>query len=118
MATYLRWPMQLGPDGRFAIATSPDEVWQDRMAQLICARMGERVMRTDYGTSVAAALFENALDDPDTAIRDAVRKWLPFITVEKVSISQVKDTYAIQVDYTTPDSTQLSTTVGLEVPGE
>jgi phage baseplate assembly protein W len=110
--------MELGPDGRFAVATSPDEVWADRLAQLVCARMGERVMRNDYGTNIAAALFENALDDPDTAIREAAQKWLPHITIQKVSVNQVQDTYQIQVDFTTPDNTPLSTTVGLEVPGE
>ena len=115
---YLAWPMELGPDGRFRVATSPEEVWSDRMAQLLCARTGERAMRGDYGTTVAKALFENALDDPEQAIRQAVTKWLPHLSIDSIKIVQVTDTYQITVTYSTPDKAMLTTTVGLAVPNE
>lgn len=118
MATYLSWPLRVGPDGRFGTATSPEEVWSNRMAQLLCARMGERAMRIDYGTTVANAIFENALDDPEGAIRAAVSKWLPYLVVDKVQIVKEQDTYQITVTYTTPEKELLTTTVGLAVPGE
>ena len=115
---YLTWPMQLGPDGRFLASDNPDDVWAGRMAQVLCARTGERVMRDDYGTSVAEALFHNALDDPETAIREAVKKWLPNIQVDNVRITENVDAYSIVVEYTTPDRTVLTTSVGLAVPNE
>jgi phage baseplate assembly protein W len=118
MATYLKWPMQLGPDGRFAVAQTPSEVWINRVSQLLCARMGERVMRGDYGTNVAAALFENAMDDPETAIREAMKKWLPHLKVESVKVTQTLDTYQVGVSFSTPDNSLLEASVGVEVPGE
>jgi phage baseplate assembly protein W len=118
MATYLKWPMQLGPDGRFVVARTPDEVWAGRVSQVLCARMGERVMRDDYGTNLVASLFENALIQPEESVREALKKWLPHIKVESVSVNQVQDTYEVEVIYTTPDSSLLTTTVGIESPHE
>jgi phage baseplate assembly protein W len=88
------------------------------MAQLLCSRLGERAMRLDYGTTVAEAIFENALDSPEEAIRKAVRKWLPHLVVDKVSVLKDTDAYQVTVTYTTPDRELLTSTVGLAVPGE
>lgn len=118
MATYLKWPLQVGPDGRFVTTESPSEVWMNRMSQLLCSRMGERVMREDYGTTVPAAIFENALDNPDDAVRRAVRKWLPYVTVNSVDVLQFEAEYQVTVTFTTPEREMLTATVGVAVPGE
>ena len=115
MATYLSWPMVVDSAGHFRVATSPEEVWSNRLAQLICARMGERVMRSDYGTEVPNSLFENALIDPKEAIRTAATKWLPFLTIDDVQVKQDGDTYEVNVLYTTPERKHLSTSVSLDL---
>lgn len=75
-------------------------------------------MRGDYGTDLASSLFENALIAPEDSVKDALRKWLPHIKVEAVNISQVQDTFEVEVIFTTPDNVTVTTSVGVVVPGE
>lgn len=116
--TYLSWPMRVGPDGRIRTARTAEEVWSDRLSMLVCARMGERVMRGDYGTQVTNALFENGIDDPESAIRNAVSKWIPALVVEKVDVSQSEAAYRVVVTFTTPEGKSLTNEVSIAVPGE
>jgi phage baseplate assembly protein W len=118
MATFLSWPMRLGPDGRFRTATSPEEVWSNRLAQLVCARMGERVMREDYGTTLPQTIFENALDDPKSAITTAVGKWLPALSIDDVTVIKDEAAYQVTILFTTPEGKSLENKVSLAVTGE
>jgi phage baseplate assembly protein W len=112
--TYLRWPMRVGVDGRFETTATPDMVWGNRVSQVLSARMGERVMRSDYGLGLAEFLFETSLgENPEETVRAAVQRWLPNIRVDEVHVEQRKETWNIEVLYTTPDGSQLTTTVGV-----
>lgn len=116
-ATYLSWPMQIGSDGRFRTTSNSPEVWSNRLAQLVCARMGERVMRPDYGTEFTNDLFQNALGDPNTSIRRAVTKWLPHLTIDNVKVTSVGATHEVVITYTTPNRQMLTTSVSVGTEG-
>jgi phage baseplate assembly protein W len=77
--------------------------------------MGERVMRSDYGTEVPNSLFQNALIDPKEAIKTAALKWLPFLTIDDVKVQKDGDSYEVTVEYTTPERKHLSTSVSLDL---
>jgi phage baseplate assembly protein W len=77
--------------------------------------MGERVMRSDYGTEVPNSLFQNALIDPREAIKTAALKWLPFLTIDDVKVQKDGDSYEVTVEYTTPERKHLSTSVSLDL---
>jgi phage baseplate assembly protein W len=117
--TYLRWPLRVDASGRFETTSNPDDIWADRLVQVIACRVGERVMRSDYGTAVLENLWENDLGaDPKDVIRAAVARWLPHITVLDVIITQPDPAmYEVNVTYSTPDRKHLTTTIGLDATG-
>ena len=73
-------------------------------------------MRPNYGTNIGTAMFENqgkiekAVND---AIRSAISKWLPELTVNKINIVGFLDTGAVtvEINVTLPDFTEDSITV-------
>lgn len=117
--TYLRWPLRVDAGGRFETTSNSDEIWADRLVQVIACRVGERVMRSDYGTSVLETLWDvNLGPDPVDVIKAAVARWLPHITVLDVVITQPDPAaYEINVTYSTPDRKHLTTTIGLDSTG-
>jgi phage baseplate assembly protein W len=73
-------------------------------------------MRPTYGTNVAIAMFENqgnvekAIND---AIRSAISKWIPNLTVNDINIVGFLDTGAVTVELnvTLPDFIEDSITI-------
>ena len=103
----LRWPMKVGPDGRFLLCGSIEEGWSQRLAALISTRIPERVMRVGYGCTLPDELFSPLPDsEPDRAIRQAVGQWLPSLTVLDVRVISGVPDVLIEVDYRVPGGTE------------
>ena len=109
----------MGVDGKFETTADPDQVWANRVTMVVASRLGERVMRSDYGVALNELIFENSLGDtPEDSIRTAIVRWLPNITVQSVTITKPDtSSYEIIVMYSTPDRKYLTTTVGLDLAG-
>lgn len=104
---YLRWPLRVGSDGTFVTAASPSDVWADRMRGLVSTRVGERVMRETYGCGIGEALFQEiAVQEPESMVREAVSKWLPEITVDRVYTDHYEGVFDVDVDYTLPNGSE------------
>ena len=102
------WPaagFQAGPTGRMAMAEDDAAIRQSIML-LVSTTPGERVMRPDYGCSLARLVF--APNDETTAglaihyVRSAVARWEP--RVETLHVDAVRDpdrpeTLQILLDY-------------------
>jgi phage baseplate assembly protein W len=112
----ISFPFTLDPFGKTTSTTNQKKVYQDRVLTLLSTAVGERPMRPNYGTNIGTAMFENqgkvekAVND---AIRSAMSKWLPELTVNKINIVGFLDTGAVtvEINVTLPDFTEDSITV-------
>jgi phage baseplate assembly protein W len=112
----ITYPFALDPFGKTASTTDQRKIFQDRVLTLLSTAVGERPMRPTYGTNIALAMFENQ-GNVDKAINDAIRsaisKWIPELTVNDVLIKGFLDTGAVTVELnvTLPDFIEDSITV-------
>jgi phage baseplate assembly protein W len=112
----ITFPFTLDPFGVANTTTSQEKIYQDRVLTLLSTSVGERPMRATYGTDLATALFEtqgNATKAIETAIRTAMRTWLPELTVENIEISATDDSGRVQVNlsFVLPDFSTTAVTV-------
>ena len=117
----ITFPFTIDPFGVANTTTSQEKIYQDRVLTLLSTSVGERPMRATYGTDLATALFEtqgNATKAIETAIRTAMRTWLPELTVENIDIMATDDSGRLQVnlslvlpDFSTTAVTVYSTTL-------
>lgn len=97
----ISFPFTLDPFGVVKTTTSQEKIYQDRVLTLLSTTVGERPMRATYGTDIASALFEtqgNAEKAAETAIRTAMRTWLPEVTIERIDIQSTDDTGSLRVN--------------------
>ena len=123
----LRWPIELTPSGKFALATSDSEMWDLRMRSLLSTRQGERAMRTTYGCFLPERLFSAfSPTNPEDDVRLAVSQWLPMLSVTSVVVEETWEPAAygqqdrvlrIRVDYVTPSQDTGSSYVALADKG-
>jgi phage baseplate assembly protein W len=97
----ISFPFTLDPFGKTASTTDQRKIYQDRVLTLLSTAVGERPMRPTYGTNIATAMFENqgniekAIND---AIRSAISKWIPELTVNNIFLKGFLDTGAVTVE--------------------
>jgi phage baseplate assembly protein W len=97
----ISFPFTLDPFGKTASTTDQRKIYQDRVLTLLSTAIGERPMRPTYGTNIATAMFENqgnvekAIND---AIRSAISKWIPELTVNNIFLKGFLDTGAVTVE--------------------
>lgn len=97
----ISFPFTLDPFGVVNTTTSQEKIYQDRVLTLLSTTVGERPMRATYGTDIASALFEtqgNAEKAAETAIRTAMRTWLPEVTIERIDLQSTDDTGTLRVN--------------------
>jgi phage baseplate assembly protein W len=95
-----------GNNGYFAVNYTTKEQIKSDLRNLILTNRGERLMQPEFGCNLRQALFEQ-IDEGggvytyiQTEIETAIARWLPFITVENVSVfsdDNSKDNNSIQV---------------------
>ena len=112
----ITFPFTIDPFGVANTTTSQEKIYQDRVLTLLSTAVGERPMRATYGTDIAAALFEtqgDATKAVETAIRTAMRTWLPELTVETIDISSIDDNGKLQVNLSLvlPDFSNTAVTI-------
>jgi phage baseplate assembly protein W len=117
----ITFPFTIDPFGVANTTTSQEKIYQDRVLTLLSTSVGERPMRATYGTDLASALFETQGDATkaiESAIRTAMRTWLPELTVENIDIRSTDDSGRVQVnlslvlpDFSTTAVTVYSTTL-------
>jgi phage baseplate assembly protein W len=112
----ITFPFTIDPFGVANTTTSQEKIYQDRVLTLLSTSVGERPMRATYGTDLATALFEtqgNAAKAIETAIRTAMRTWLPELTVENIDIRATDDSGRVQVllSFVLPDFSTTAVTV-------
>jgi phage baseplate assembly protein W len=112
----ISFPFTIDPFGVVNTTTSQEKIYQDRVLTLLSTTVGERPMRATYGTDIASALFEtqgNAEKAAETAIRTAMRTWLPEVTIERIDIQSTDDTGSLRVNLSLvlPDYSSTAVTI-------
>jgi phage baseplate assembly protein W len=112
----ISFPFTLDPFGKTTSTNNQRKIYQDRVLTLLSTAVGERPMRPTYGTNIGVAMFENqgnvekAIND---AIRSAISRWIPELTVNNINIKGFLDTGAVTVELNVslPDFIEDSITV-------
>jgi phage baseplate assembly protein W len=99
-------PIQIGNTAFNQSFTSFEQVKSNIKNVLLTKRL-ERVMNPDFGSGLQELLFEMndeiLVSDVESVIRDAVEKWLPYVTVETVDVevsNELKDRNQLNVSVT------------------
>lgn len=118
----LKHPFTFDVFGKAGYATKSSKIYLDRVLTVLSTQVGQRPMSPEYGTDLASALFENEGDfivASDLAIRSAISRWVPQVSVSAVDIIDFSDDgYAnIKVQIVLPNNQGISLTVNSSVFG-
>ena len=111
-------PFNFDPFGGVASATGQEKIWADRLRSAIGTAVGERLMRSKFGTEIPQTSFATVSDMEAVIIREISRVFssqFPLLTLNEVTpIFDVKtSTINVQVLYNLPNKDQTSVSVGL-----
>ena len=95
-------------DGFFPQSKTVREQSKSNLRNLLLTSPGERVMQPEFGSNLKAILFDSfddvSSDNIEEAIREAVNRQLPYITINEVIAiqdSQAENRILVSVDYFT-----------------
>jgi phage baseplate assembly protein W len=113
------WPFAIDPSGNVATTTASGKVWADRVAAAIGTRLGERVMRSSFGSMVPDGLFADSEADATDVqghVATTFSQWLPQLTLSTVQVAgpDSSGVLRVDIDYNTPNALpgQASVVVG------
>ncbi|MGH2533458.1 MAG: GPW/gp25 family protein [Thermomicrobiales bacterium] len=87
------WAFPVRPDvrGRLAMTTTTTETIERAIRLILQTVKGERVMRPEFGSDLHLLTFASndatTVGQADYYVRQALARWEPRVTVEKVSVS-------------------------------
>ena len=113
----LKLPLSLS-DGNLVISTTQNEIWADRVRIALGTRLGERVMRPNYGTKIGAAMFDTVSSTTDIVTKEVSRVFheqfpLLEITTINSTFNEILNSLTITVVYLLPNKEQATTEVGI-----
>jgi phage baseplate assembly protein W len=98
------FPLRVDQSGAIAMTSGPSDI-DSSLRMILTTAPGERVMRPAFGCRIWELLFEpinaNTLGLMSEAVREAVGRWEPRVTVEDVRLDPEPDKGAvvIRIDY-------------------
>lgn len=110
----IKTPLEAGleRDGIFKMHRSIDDTISDNFRNLVLTNHGERLFRYDFGANLREIAFELGTEEGDfeaiNRIREAVRKFLPYINLQTFETVKTPSTYespskvGIKVTYSVP----------------
>ena len=90
----ISFPVRLGPDGRVAVSSGPDNI-REMIRVVLLTEPGERLFLPEFGGGVGRFLFE-----PNTVatrrlvqerIEEAMKRWEPRVALESVTVEEDPD---------------------------
>lgn len=113
--TAMTFPFALDDKGNVARTTDQNKIWSDRVQIAIGTRIGERVMRTDFGSKVARGLFDTvssmeALIEEDLNAVFTYQFPLLKLDVVETSYDELSNMLTVTVTYSLPNKTTISST--------
>jgi phage baseplate assembly protein W len=97
-------PFSFDTFGSVGYTSDEKKIWQDRVAMVVMTRLGERIMRPTYGTTVGNSVFENINDAVvliEQAVAGAFTTFLSplILTKVKASVDPVDGYVVIEISY-------------------
>ena len=112
----LKLPLSLD-SGNLVLAKTQNDIWADRVRIALGTRLGERVMRPNYGTKIGASLFDTVSSTSDVVKKEISRVFheqfplLELISVD-AAFNETLNSLTINVIYLLPNKDQAVTEVG------
>ena len=119
----LSFPLRADTTNNFAMTRNSLQQAQFNLKNLLLTNIGERVMHPTFGCKLLEVCFEqqdNQLPSRvDTIVREAVEKWLPYITISEVeTLTNKGDKGQIFVKVSFSTTLDPSTTLSMTVDGK
>lgn len=97
-----RLPLSLAPSNGYDLLRTMPDVIKQNLKNLLMTNPGERIMDPTFGIGIRRFLFEQNINNTYDIIRSTiskqVKKYMPFLTIEKVDIVQdVEDGNAMYI---------------------
>lgn len=87
MSKAISYPFVLDANGTVAATESTSKIYLDRVVTLLSTHVGQRPFYPEYGVDWSTSFFENennAVIAIPSAIKTAIGRWLPEVSVEDV----------------------------------
>jgi phage baseplate assembly protein W len=110
-------PFAIDSYGNITKTNNQSKIWADKVRSVIGTLQKERVMRPSFGSRIPQSAFEGsqiALQDIESAIRDAFVAYLPLLELESINLTSDDQQSVItaEVTYILPNQEKVSTSVG------
>ena len=114
----LKLPLSIDGSGNFIIATTQNDIWADRVRIALGTRLGERVMRPNYGTKIGEALFDTISATTDVVKKEISRVFheqFPLLEINTIDVNfnETSSILTVYVIYLLPNKEQVTTEVGI-----
>lgn len=114
----LKLPLSLDKSGNLVLANSQEEIWADRVRIALGTRLGERVMRPSYGTTIGEALFDTVTTTSEVVTKEVQRVFheqFPLLSLKSVtpSFNELASTLTITIVYLLPNKNEVVSEVGI-----
>jgi phage baseplate assembly protein W len=110
-------PFSIDSYGNVSTTKDQSKIWADKVRSVVGTTVGERLMRSDFGTNIPYATFngrELVAETTRQELFSSFAKFLPALTLEKVSVTfNENDHVYADVTYTLPNQQEMTLTVGL-----
>ncbi len=97
-------PIQRGQNGYFTMTTDLRTQLKSNIINLLLTKKGERLMNPSFGSDLYSVIFEPQTDDGlanvNGAITDAIKTWMPFLSIDNINIQRDPDNNKIFVQLT------------------
>ena len=121
----LELPFARSSRGLFGQTATTLEQAGHNIKNLLLTSKGERVMQPDFGSDLRSLLFEQADDninnDIKEAISDAMSNWLPYINISSVNVIENEtnlNQMKVSIDFSLNYDPNRFNTITLDIEGE
>jgi len=121
----LELPFARSSRGLFGQTATTLEQAGHNIKNLLLTSKGERVMQPDFGSDLRSLLFEQAGDninnDIKEAISDAMSNWLPYINISNVNVIENEtnlNQMKVSIDFSLNYDPNRFNTITLDIEGE
>jgi hypothetical protein len=116
--TAIKLPFSFGANGAVKTTTEQTKIWGDRVRGAIGTVVGERVMHSDFGTSIPLSEWDTTSVMEETIMEEVSSIFnIAFPTLTWTNITTEVDPYtnivSAEIEYTLPNQDGVSTEVGI-----
>jgi phage baseplate assembly protein W len=112
-------PFRFDGYGNVATSTTASKIWAGRVRSVLGTPIGQRVMRSDFGSNLPNNLFDVAVTAPgfiEAGVTSAASRWLPDVEIVDVSVTEDNtNDVSVNITYQTPESTMSGTTYSVRI---